>query len=935
MDVKTPYTQRSTEMREAPSSSPLDSNIPSPTSDSKASTASRRNYGPSTKQPTSTVKRLHTHRTSSSSTNSPIASRESSPVRLHVRTPSATRPGGPPPRSRHNSQDISPSRSASNHHPPSAAAIQRALSAQKTPPLNHVASEPSIRAPIPQKPLVTSEIRDGPRWPVSPRIRSPPPPRQSSLLSPRRIDQDLPAINVQRTSPTAEQRVEGRSATENESEENLLTPGMRTPARGVSGGSSTLETVQEISQPNTPSFELDGAIDRASNATPTLPTEHDLMDGPSIETIKSRPTIVTNESGSESGGKGGDSKMKNITATACRPGPLKSFSGPTAGRGKPSGEGSVKNMTVETETVSSIPQIALATGAGGLGVGGSLRAKQSTETIRPRKEKKKARKAPSVTSGTGEQLISRSRLHHHHSTRSISSAYSARSPDKACGQGPSPRKGSIDSMSPERTVSEISSRRPSLNLYSAAVLLTRQRPASSKADIFEAKVASAVDEANSSDSEETFVYESNPPEQERPRRFHSRTPSATSMASQVDARSGLRSMMDTGGHSVAMKKSMKFANSYNSAGPEMSTEDDGKGTARSNLGRGTAHHHFSRWGRAGGNGHASLFDNESPFPNAAKSKFTVNPSRQGSRPTSPRVVNSARMSLAGSGSGKRTSPIISAYDLDDAADDERTPLISSTVRSARSSRIRRGGAPSRHNEHQRQNRSFCARFAGCMFLSLLILMVVSGAVVFMFATTQPLANVKVLALKNILASEQDVIVDLQVMARNPNLVAVTIDSMDMVIFAKSKYAGTDSEWWTQPSGRLSWRRGAKQRRDDPIDDPPADGDPNTNPNLEIGHIYYFESPLIFEGSPFQHVSSVSLGEMRILKPGNQTEPRGSERWGRVLQHEFDLIVRGTLKYTLPLSSKARSVGVEGRATVKPNAADQDPDNVHIIDETHH
>lgn len=852
MDDK-PYIQKSAEMRETPSPSPLDTNIPSPTSDPKSSTiASRRTYDTSSRP---TVRRLQTNRTSSA-TNSPIGSRESSPVRPQLRNTTSAARSGTPSRSRKNSQDISPSRSTSNQYPPSAAAIQRVLSAQKTPHFNHVASEASIRTPIPQKPLVTSEVRDGPRWPVSPRIRSPPP-RQNSLLSPRRTEPDFPAINVQRTSPAAEPRVEGKSAADSEPEENLLTPGMRTPARGVSGGSSTLETVQEISQPNTPSFELDGAIDGGSHENPTLPTGQDLMDGASVDVLKKPVIITTNESGSESGGKG-DNKMKNITPTTSRPGPPKSFSGPSAGRGKPSGEGSVKNMTVETETVSSIPQIALATGAGGLGANGSLRAKQSTETIRPRRDKKKSRKAPSVASGT----------------------------------------------------------------------------ASSKADIFEAKVASAVDEANSSDSEETFVYESNPPEQERPRRFHSRTPSATSMASQIDARNGLRSMMDNGSHSVAMKKSMKFANSsYNSAPQEMSTEDDGKGTSRSNLGRGTAHHHFSRWGRNGGNGHASLFDNESPFPNAAKSKFSAHPSRQGSRPTSPRVVNSARMSNA---NGKRTSPISSGYDLDDAADDERTPLIPSTIRSARSSRIRRGNAPSsRHIEHQRQSRSFFARFAGCMFLSLLILLVVAGAVVFLFATTQPLANVKVLALKNILASEQDVIIDLQVIAQNPNLVAVTIDSMDMVIFAKSKYAGTDSEWWTQPSGRISWRRGTKQKRDDPIDDPPVDDDPNTNPNLEIGHIYDFESPLIFEGSPFQRISSVSVGEMRILKPGNQTEPRGSERWGRVLQHEFELIVRGTLKYTLPLSSKARSVGVEGRVTVKPNAADQDPDNIHIIDGTHH
>ncbi|PQE28310.1 phospholipid metabolism enzyme regulator protein [Rutstroemia sp. NJR-2017a WRK4] len=933
---------RSAEMREtpsplpsplpSPSPSPLDSAIPSPNPDQKPATSTPSITSTTTPPPPSTttttsnskrpresstrpsIRRIQTNRISSAS-NSPAASRESSPVRPLLRTTSAAR-AGTPSRSRKNSQDISPSRSASAHNPPSAAAIQRLLSGQTIPPLNHVASDPSIKAPIPQKPLVTSEVRDGPRWPVSPRLRSPPPPRQNSILSPRRAEQDPLAINVQRTSPSADQQTELRPIGDSEAEENLLAPGMRTPARGASGGSSTLETVQEISQPNTPGLGLDGATDTSPNGVPGLATDNYSVEGSSHATIKARPSIVTNESGSDSGGKG-EIRMKNTTPTTSRAmGPPKSFA-PSAivGRGKPSGEGLARNMTVETETVSSIPQVAVGTGVGGLGNSGSLRAKQSTETIRPRKEKKKARKAPSVTSGTGEQLILRPRLHHHDSIRSISDAYSAWAPDKAHGQGLSPPRRSSDSASPERPVPQLSPRRPSLNLYSA--------------DIFEAKVASAVDEANSSDSEETFVYESNPPEAERPRRFHhSRTPSATSMASQIDARNGVRSMMDAS-HSVAMKKSMKFVNSYNSAGPEMSTEDDGKGTARSNagMGRGTAHHHhFSRWGRNGGNGHPSLFDNESPFPNAAKSKFS-NTSRQGSRPTSPRVLNSR---VAGVGNGKKTSPIAASYDLDDAADDERTPLIPVSVRSARSSRLRRTGAVSlRQMEHQRQERSVLGRFAGCLVLSVMVLLVISGAIGFMFATTQPLSNVKVLALKNILASEQDVILDMQVIAQNPNLVAVTVESMDMVIFAKSKYAGTDSEWWAHPP-RTIGRRSAKVRRDDPINDPPIDHDPNTNPNLEIGHVYEFESPLIFEGSPFQHASSISLGEIRILKPGNQTEPRGSERWGRVLQHEFELIVRGTLRYTLPLSSKARSVGIEGRATVKPNAADQDPDNVHII-----
>ena len=62
-------------------------------------------------------------------------------------------------------------------------------------------------------------------------------------------------------------------------------------------------------------------------------------------------------------------------------------------------EGTAKNMTIETETVSTIPQVALGGGAvegsGRAETGGSLRLKPSNETIRPRKEKKKVlRKAP-------------------------------------------------------------------------------------------------------------------------------------------------------------------------------------------------------------------------------------------------------------------------------------------------------------------------------------------------------------------------------------------------------------------------------------------------------------------------------------------------------------------------------------------------------------
>lgn len=448
--------------------------------------------------------------------------------------------------------------------------------------------------------------------------------------------------------------------------------------------------------------------------------------------------------------------------------------------------------------------------------------------------------------------------------------------------------------------------------------------ASSKADIFEAKIASAVDEADTSDSEETFVYDSNPPDNNdrATRRFHSRTPSATSMVSQAD-RQNLRSIYGIMEGSTVpaptSKKNMKFVNTFTSNGGESLTpgDEEGKGSSRSNggSGRGTArhHHHIGRWGRQPGNGHPSLFDNESPFANAARSKLTTNGSRNSSGPPSPRNYYSAR-----SGFNKRSPmQMTSSYDLDDTtgADDERTPLIGS-VRSARSNRSRRSPLNLRQTESQtfEHRSSYLNRFAACLVLTMMFMLVITGAIGFMFATSQPMTGIELLSIKNVVTSEQVLMFDVTVKAHNPNIVVVTIDHANLEIFAKSEHAGTDSDWWEHP-------RGPEELHplDDPINDPPLDDDDDAKPNVLLGRIMEFDSPLTFEGSLFHQGTSESTGEMQLEYPGNQTAG-GSKRWERIYQDEFDLIVKGVVKYSLPLSAHVRSATVSGRTTVKPNSA---------------
>ncbi|KAH0442730.1 phospholipid metabolism enzyme [Colletotrichum camelliae] len=522
------------------------------------------------------------------------------------------------------------------------------------------------------------------------------------------------------------------------------------------------------------------------------------------------------------------------------------------GKNKAAGEGS--GLIVETETVSSIPQVALAPAAKLEPGTGTLRAKPSTETIRPKKEKKKtSRKQPTVNPGN----------------------------------------------------------------------------ASSKADIFEAKVASAVDEANTSDSEETFVYDSNPPDVGERRRYHSRTPSATSMISQADRAGalGMRSIHEALQVNTAagLKKSMKFVNTFNSNGAEsLGADDDGKGSGRSagvGSGRGTGrhhhHNHFGRWGRHPGNTHPSLFDNESLFPNAARSKMSANNSRQSSGPPSPRVASSARGGPHAL--GKRSSIQMARYDADDTtttgADDERTPLLTSTVRSAR--RTRRHPANLRNIESQsyRQQPSYLNRFAACLVVTMMLLLVITGAIGFMFATSQPLTDIELVSIKNVLSSDPELMFDLTVKAHNPNIVVVSIDQANLEIFAKSPHAGTDFDWWKRPHGDELEDPGV-HILDDPPDDPPDD---DAAPNMRLGTIIEFDSPLSFEGSFFNKGVSASTGTMRLHLPGNHSAG-GSERWGRIIQDEFDLIVKGVVRYSLPLSQRVRSAPISGRTTVKPNSA---------------
>jgi hypothetical protein len=641
------------------------------------------------------------------------------------------------------------------------------------------------------------------------------------------------------------------------------------PSRGPSGSAPKLETVQESSLPATPGFDGVNAQSFPSPATTHTLSEEERNDVSSIkvtEDLSTRPTHVNHNtstgSGSDSGPKTATkAKMQEHRSTSThrlsnvssKPS-LSSLS--TRARDPP-----LRNMTVETETVPSIAQATISNqdrSASGR-ADGSLRLKPSNETIRPKKERKPAkRKAPSINAGT----------------------------------------------------------------------------ASSKADVFEQKVASAVDEANSSDSEATFIYESNPLEQQpfRSRRQHSRTPSMTSIASLADPRLAIRDTHKNPGK----KSSMKFTNPYNNSTLDADALERGEGTMRVNsvrAGTGSHHHYIGRHGQGRGALSHIVLDSDSSVAQSSRARGSS--SRLPSQPNSPRFHN---FSVAnGHSNGSHKYGELSTYDIDAGivADDERTPLIPSS-RSPRIRTPRRRDSVTLHRHLERRHRhngGWCRRFAGCLVLSILLLVVIFSSVGLIFATTKPLTDVSVRDVLNVVATQDEIMLDLVVSAVNPNIIGVTIADMDVSVFAKSKHVGSDKWWRLHGEGPLGneedWQHIDASEADekltiakdgidegtDPIEDPDV-GEPRT---MSLGRISNFDLPLIFEGSFFKRRRAESIGEIRLLHPGSKTEIGGVKRWEEVLQYPFEFIVRGTFKYQLPLSTREHAVLINASYHYDPDA----------------
>lgn len=526
------------------------------------------------------------------------------------------------------------------------------------------------------------------------------------------------------------------------------------------------------------------------------------------------------------------------------------------------------NMTVETETVSAVPTVAVSSTAN---LPGSLNATPANNNSVNNLPSNSTASSSAAASNTSTNIANGD------SNANSNSIRVKKSTDNVANKGLS------------RTKKKKSSR-------------LAAGGGNSKAEIFAAKIASAVDEADSSDSDETFVYESSSHNDSSARpRFHRNLSSSSIQPPPLQQQPSAAPPSAAGGQQQKESAPAAGVNKANSLP----------------VNYGNAYRNSSpRFNKA---------SQKSPFLRATSSRYF-----EGSNAASNKLHRWRSGSYADDDDEDEELGEAAEGDLEDEDEyvdySETTPLRpnnSSGYRSIR--RARKNGGLVVYSPHNYRRKSPSLRyymFRRFLWMTLAILCILGAGFVlgFLLASSKPLDTLEVEEIFDIIISDQELAFDMSLEAINPGFLAVDIFKTDLDVFARSPYA--------------------KDEPDDAIM-----GDSSSSHTLLLGNVKHFNAPVTFEGGFFNKVVQSAVGDVKLMNPGknvtedggtNQTLARandntlydsyendndldsGQKKWVRLSSHPFDLIVRGILRYDLLFGRGQRTVSVVKSVHVDPN-----------------
>ncbi|CAG8454092.1 14632_t:CDS:2 [Ambispora leptoticha] len=156
-------------------------------------------------------------------------------------------------------------------------------------------------------------------------------------------------------------------------------------------------------------------------------------------------------------------------------------------------------------------------------------------------------------------------------------------------------------------------------------------------------------------------------------------------------------------------------------------------------------------------------------------------------------------------------------------------------------------------------RRTCCTSTTFSLTTFLIFSIVAFCYLIYFASSQPLTEVAIIDIANVLAADKELMFDMYVRARNLDIWDVKIMDADIKSLTESA-----------PS--------------------------------ELGQILNFDEPLVFQASTNRTgVVQVATAQVTLRNPGGKDDQEAQENWSYLLRQGFQLTVRGILKYSLPFS----------------------------------
>lgn len=203
----------------------------------------------------------------------------------------------------------------------------------------------------------------------------------------------------------------------------------------------------------------------------------------------------------------------------------------------------------------------------------------------------------------------------------------------------------------------------------------------------------------------------------------------------------------------------------------------------------------------------------------------------------------------------------------------------------------------------RRNRINCIKSFIYTVLSILVILTIGFILGFILASTKDLANVSIVSIDNPVVSQDELVFNVVVEAYNPGWFTVMIEDVEIDLFAKSGYL-PDIMDLEQPTTK------------------------STVETVLLGTVFSLEAALEFDGGFFNRDPIQQVGSIKLVSPGrnltnfdgpsgNDTEPDNSKKWEIISKNPFDLILRGILKYNLPMTKNVKSVVVNKVGYVDP------------------